>query len=513
MSIASEIERISDAKADLKAAINAKGGSLTNELIGDYAAAVAALPGGGGMDENAVHIYPATVDAAGIVTLTGSSTPAVADLAIGDQIVVDDLLYRKARQYETIPGDQSSADTHVIVYSDPSNAIQWDGIYSQTVESATGTARVWSKICELNGSPNSGLPATIEYNSSDSRWEIKENTTVQGYTTTSGDDPVALTWAGYGPGYSNTSISYMEIDSSQNLLVSDAGTTDVNGTYNQIDPTAIDFNRVWINFDTGARIYGYEYSPDDGQWFMYSPSLTGDGYEAYGGADPTQATWQQSIIMMGELPVPTVTASGGSSSSSSASSEVYDSIKIFNQFLEYNQHTALPSPGMVGVAGSIPTADASNLGVALIYVGATDSSYTQGHAYMCTSSSSAYAWTDMAIGDAAGMPVIALSSITSIEPKNGVVYTYTPASSDAFSFVTPTSGVVPTFELWLTQPSTAVTFSFTTTIWWDDGSGSYASTNSAPDMSTADTVYVLVFRYDGQVWLGNLAYSRSVVSA
>lgn len=48
MSIASEIERISSAKADLKTAINAKGGTLTTELLNEYAAAVVALPIGSG---------------------------------------------------------------------------------------------------------------------------------------------------------------------------------------------------------------------------------------------------------------------------------------------------------------------------------------------------------------------------------------------------------------------------------------------------------------------------------
>lgn len=51
MSIATEIERIKSAKAAIKDAINAKGGTLTDELLGAYADAVASLPsGGGGMD-------------------------------------------------------------------------------------------------------------------------------------------------------------------------------------------------------------------------------------------------------------------------------------------------------------------------------------------------------------------------------------------------------------------------------------------------------------------------------
>ena len=112
-----------------------------------------------------------------------------------------------------------------------------------------------------------------------------------------------------------------------------------------------------------------------------------------------------------------------------------------------------------------------------------------------------------------GMPILPLSSISAIDPRNAVAYTHTLEASDAFSFSSPVAGAAPTFELWLTQPATAVSFSFSTTILWDDGSGSYAATNTAPDMSTADTLYALVFRYDGEVWLGNLAYSRAVVAA
>ena len=46
MSIAEELNRIRQAKLDLKEAINAKGGSLTVELLGDYAGAVRNLDSG-----------------------------------------------------------------------------------------------------------------------------------------------------------------------------------------------------------------------------------------------------------------------------------------------------------------------------------------------------------------------------------------------------------------------------------------------------------------------------------
>lgn len=44
MSIATEIARIQQAKADLKASINAKGGTITDETIDEYASKVTALP-------------------------------------------------------------------------------------------------------------------------------------------------------------------------------------------------------------------------------------------------------------------------------------------------------------------------------------------------------------------------------------------------------------------------------------------------------------------------------------
>ena len=114
-------------------------------------------------------------------------------------------------------------------------------------------------------------------------------------------------------------------------------------------------------------------------------------------------------------------------------------------------------------------------------------------------------------GGSKDIKIVPLTSTTDIAATTGVAYTKTLEANDAFSFATPGAGVAPTFELWLTQPSTAVSFSFSTTVWWDDGAGNYASTNSAPDMSTASTLYALAFRFDGEVWLGNLAYSRAVV--
>ena len=43
MSVATEISRLSAAKADIKRAINAKGGTLVNERLSEYASAIDSL--------------------------------------------------------------------------------------------------------------------------------------------------------------------------------------------------------------------------------------------------------------------------------------------------------------------------------------------------------------------------------------------------------------------------------------------------------------------------------------
>ena len=100
---------------------------------------------------------------------------------------------------------------------------------------------------------------------------------------------------------------------------------------------------------------------------------------------------------------------------------------------------------------------------------------------------------------------------TAITPQNNVVFKKTLASSDAFTISTTdlTASKQVTFELHLIQPSTAVSFTLPNTIIWSDGL-TFDSGNSAPDMSTADTEYCLVIRWDGSDLLGNLAYTKEV---
>lgn len=102
------------------------------------------------------------------------------------------------------------------------------------------------------------------------------------------------------------------------------------------------------------------------------------------------------------------------------------------------------------------------------------------------------------------------TSIATIPAVSGSTYTYTLTGDETITFGTPTAGYSPTFELWLTMPSTAVTFSFGTTILWADGNGRFSSYNPAPDFTEGGLVYRLVFQYDGFNWLGNLVSVKEV---
>ena len=94
MSIANEISRIKAAKESLKDAINARGGSLSNELLDEYAAAVSGLPAGG----NNIDLTGVTVTAdkmlEGIVAVdrTGSKVTGtietVTAIKSGDMVTV-----------------------------------------------------------------------------------------------------------------------------------------------------------------------------------------------------------------------------------------------------------------------------------------------------------------------------------------------------------------------------------------------------------------------------------------
>lgn len=102
------------------------------------------------------------------------------------------------------------------------------------------------------------------------------------------------------------------------------------------------------------------------------------------------------------------------------------------------------------------------------------------------------------------------TAIAAIPAVSGVTYTYTLTGDEVITFASPTSGYSPTFEVWLTMPSTAVSFNFQPGIIWSDGNGRFSSYNPAPDFSEGGVVYRLVFQYDGTNWLGNLVSVKEV---
>lgn len=104
-------------------------------------------------------------------------------------------------------------------------------------------------------------------------------------------------------------------------------------------------------------------------------------------------------------------------------------------------------------------------------------------------------------------------STTSFAPVDNQVYKYTLADNTSFTIDTTalTANNQINFELHLKQGATAYTPSFTNTIIWGDGDV-FDSSNSMPTMTDANTVYVLVFRWDGEDLLCNVAYTKKVVA-
>lgn len=100
---------------------------------------------------------------------------------------------------------------------------------------------------------------------------------------------------------------------------------------------------------------------------------------------------------------------------------------------------------------------------------------------------------------------------TTIIPKNNKVYKHTLAANDVITFTTLglSSNYVSTFELHLTQPSTAVSFTFSNSIKWIDNLN-FNSSNLPPDFSEGSKLYAIIFRWDGTELLANLAYTKDI---
>ena len=105
--ISDEIKRIEEAKLNIKAAINEKGGAITNELLDKYPDAIRALPSGGGEDK-----WYEVVD--GVLIRKGFSTggTVVIPSELDGQLVkeIGYSLFKSAglKSYNTIRGDAAN---------------------------------------------------------------------------------------------------------------------------------------------------------------------------------------------------------------------------------------------------------------------------------------------------------------------------------------------------------------------------------------------------------------------
>ena len=109
-----------------------------------------------------------------------------------------------------------------------------------------------------------------------------------------------------------------------------------------------------------------------------------------------------------------------------------------------------------------------------------------------------------------GYDIKTLSSTTFI-PINEEVYKHTLSNNDVITFTTIyfSSTKMLSFELHLIQPSTPVSFTFSNSIKWIDDLN-FNSSNLPPDFSEGNTLYAIVFRWDGTELLANLAYTKDI---
>lgn len=134
MSISSDITRIKGAKDDLKTAINAKGGTLTTELIDEYPAAVDAIPTG---------------------TDTSSATATASDILTGKTAYISDGT-EATGTYEPLDTSDATADAHDIYDGKTAyvNGVKVTG----TSETATVTDAIVVKTRD-----ESYYPLTVDY--------------------------------------------------------------------------------------------------------------------------------------------------------------------------------------------------------------------------------------------------------------------------------------------------------------------------------------------------------------
>jgi hypothetical protein len=86
-----------------------------------------------------------------------------------------------------------------------------------------------------------------------------------------------------------------------------------------------------------------------------------------------------------------------------------------------------------------------------------------------------------------------------INPEMNKVYTYTINGNETFTFITPSSGNIISFRLYLTMPSSLKSFTLPTNVIWEN----------TPDFTTANALYMIVFEWNPILnkWLGNLIWN------
>ena len=103
-------------------------------------------------------------------------------------------------------------------------------------------------------------------------------------------------------------------------------------------------------------------------------------------------------------------------------------------------------------------------------------------------------------GTADGALVISEASAPDLVFKHNTVIKYSPAADDVITFDVSAldSGKCSTMELWLTLGE-VVSFSIAGVSWVEE-----------PSFDSANTLYALVIRWDGEKLIGNVAYSLEV---
>lgn len=93
---------------------------------------------------------------------------------------------------------------------------------------------------------------------------------------------------------------------------------------------------------------------------------------------------------------------------------------------------------------------------------------------------------------------------TVISPVYNTIYNYSIVGNEVFTFETPTNtNDAVNFRLYLTMPSTSVSFTLPTNIIWE----------SEPDFTTTNALYMLVFEWNPVLnkWLGNQMWEPVVL--